>query len=203
MIGGNDVRGTWLGLISGCLLVLACGLILAGCGDSGSDSPSAAQLEKAKEEGERVAQERARVDELEKEVRKLKRSARHPQASSSPSAVSAVATPPEDSESELLRTFHAPSGNVSCAITSTGAFCTVDSIATTFRVEGGGAGQIESGSALPRSFGELAGYGSTVSAGSVSCTVPEADEPRGITCIDGDSGHGFEASRISSRQDAY
>lgn len=192
----------WVAL---CLVFLACGLTVAGCGESSSDDPSEKQLEKAREEGERVAQERARVDQLEEEVRNLKRSTRRSKDDSSPSAVPAASTPPAEdgSDSELLRTFHAPSGNVSCAITSSGALCTVDSIATTFRVEGGGAGQIESGSALPRGYGELVEFGNTVNAGSITCTVPESDEPRGITCVDTSTGHGFEASRITSRQDAY
>jgi len=189
-------------LFSICCFLLALGLTVSACGDSGSTGPSETQLEKAKEEGERAADERARVDELEEEVRNLKRSTRRSRGTGPPSAVPA-STPPQQGESELLRSFHAPSGNVSCAISTSGAFCSVDSIATTFRVEGGGSGRVESGSALPRGFGELAGYGSTVSAGSVTCSIPAAAEPRGITCVDTGSGHGFEASRISSRQDAY
>jgi len=62
---------------------------------------------------------------------------------------------------------------------------------------------MESGSALPRGFGELADYGSTVSAGSITCTIPASAEPRGIACVDTGSGHGFEASSVSSRQEAY
>lgn len=179
--------------------------MVAGCGDTSSDGLSEKQLEKAREEGERVAQERARVDELEEEVRNLKRSSQRSKADHAPSAVPAASTPPPEdgSDSELLRTFHAPSGNVSCAITQSGAFCTVDSIATTFRVEDGGAGQIESGSVLPRGYGELVEFGTAVNAGSITCTVPASDEPRGITCVDTGSGHGFEASRVASRQDAY
>ncbi len=202
---GGDVSRTLLRVFSICLLLMVCGLTVSGCGGSSSDSPSEAQLEKAKEEGERVAQERARVDELEKEVRSLRRSARRAKAGGPTTAAPASSAPSPESggENELLQTFHAPSGNVSCAITSDGAFCSVASIGTTFRVEGGGVGEIESGSVLPRGFGELAAYGRTISAGSITCTVPEADEPRGITCLDASSGHGFEASRVSSRQKAY
>jgi hypothetical protein len=198
------VRRNLICVVSVCSLLLAVGVV-TGCGDSESENPSEAQLEKAKEEGERVAEERARVDELEKEVRNLKRSARRSKAGSAQTAVTATPEPASENggEDELLRTFHAPSGNVSCAITSTGAFCTVASIATTFRLQNGEAGQTEAGSVLPRGSGELAGYGSTVSAGSVTCTVPEADEQRGIVCVDAISGHGFEASRVGSRQDVY
>jgi hypothetical protein len=187
-------------VVSVCSLLLTI-VVVAGCGDSETESSSEAQLEKAKEEGERVAEERARVDDLEKEVRSLKRSARRSKAGTAHTTPTVASE--NGSENEFLRTFHAPSGNVSCAITSTGAFCTVDSIATTFRLQDGEAGEIEAGSVLPRASGELAGYGSVVSAGSVTCTVPEADEPRGIACVDGGSGHGFEASRVASRQDVY
>ncbi|HKO38703.1 MAG TPA: hypothetical protein VJU14_10085 [Solirubrobacterales bacterium] len=141
------------------------------------------------------------MDELEEEVRGLKRAARQ-RTESVPQEVNAAPSPSEGDEPELLRSFHAPSGNVSCAITSTGAFCTVASIATTFRLETGSPGKIESGAALPRGFGEFVGFGNTINAGSVTCTIPESDEPRGITCVDS-AGHGFEASRIQGRQKAY
>jgi hypothetical protein len=42
-----------------------------------------------------------------------------------------------------------------------------------------------------------------VSAGSISCEVPPSDVPRGVTCVDIGTGHGFEASRIASREKAY
>lgn len=188
---------------SAVLLLCGFGFVVSGCGDSSSDAPSAAQLEKAREEGERVGQERARVDELEEEVRGLKRAARDNSADEEPRAVNSTPAPPEQGDPALLRSFHAPSGNVSCAITSQGAYCTVDSIATTFRLEDGRPGDIESGAALTRGFGELAGYGTSVSAGSVTCTIPESNEERGIVCSDAGSGHGFEASRIPARQKVY
>lgn len=176
--------------------------MLSGCGDSSSDAPAEAQLEKAREEGERAGQERARVDELEEEVRGLKRAARQRTENAVPQEVNAPPPRSGDDEPELLRSFHAPSGNVSCAITSTGAFCAVNSIATTFRLNVGSPGEIESGAALPRGFGELVGFGNTISAGSVTCTVPESNEPRGIVCVDS-AGHGFEASRVSERQKTF
>ena len=188
--------------MSGVLLLCGFGFVLSGCGDSSAEAPSAAQLEKAREEGERAARERARVDELEEEGRGLTRAARRSPARVEVREVNPTPPPPEESGPALLRSFHAPSGNVSCAITSTSAFCTVASIATTFRVEAGGAGEIESGTALPRGSGEPIGFGNTISAGSFTCTIPESDEPRGIVCTDA-SGHGFEASRVSSRQKTY
>lgn len=189
--------------VSGVVFLLVLGFGILGCGESDPDAPSAAQLERAKEEGERVAQERARVDELEEEVRDLKRGTRGGQGRAKPVAEEPIPVPVEPSSSQLLRSFHAPSGNVSCAITSDGAYCSVDSIATTFRIEDGEPGLIESDTALPRGSGELAAYGSTISAGSITCTVPASNEPHGIICSDSASGHGFEASRVTARQDAY
>ncbi len=187
------------------LLLCVFSLGLLGCGGSESNAPSAAQLEKAREEGEREGQERARVDELEEEVQALKRKTRQDKATPSPAVGSPTPAPVEqrEPETELLRSFHAPSGNVSCAITSNGAYCTVASIATTFRLTVGSPGQIEPGAVLPKGFGELADWESTVSAGSITCTVPASNEPRGIVCSDVSSGHGFEASRVSARQKAY
>jgi hypothetical protein len=193
-------RTQMLGATVGGVLLLC--PLLAGCGASGADSPSEAELARARSEGERVAGERARVDELEEEVRSLKRQARRPRAELS-GPMSQPPDLPEEGVPQLLRSFHAPSGNVSCAITGDGAFCTVDSIGTTFRVEGDSPGQIESGATLPQGFGELAGYGSSVSAGPITCTVPAAAEPRGIVCTNSNSGHGFEASRVGGRQKAF
>jgi hypothetical protein len=187
---------------AGALLLCGFGFALAGCGDSSNDEPSAAQLKSARQEGERAGRERARVDELEEEVRGLKRSARTDSAGEKRRAVSSTPPPAADGGTELLRSFHAPSGNVSCAITSGGAYCSVASIATTFRLRVGSPGEIESGAALPENFGEPIEFGSTVSAGSVTCTVPESDEPSGIICSD-NTGHGFEASRVSERQKVY
>ena len=43
--------------------------------------------------------------------------------------------------------------------------------------------------------------GSTVTVGSVTCEVPPENVARGIACAKG--GHGFEASRVASRQKVY
>jgi hypothetical protein len=166
--------------VSVLLLLGVFGFALLGCGDSGSDTPSAAQLERAKEEGERAALERMRVEREPEPVERMERS-----------------------ETKPLQTFHTPSGNVSCAITADGAFCTVNSLATTFRIEGGGPGQVESGSALAVESGKRADYGSTISTGTISCAVPRKIEARGVTCSDVSSGHGFEASLVKARQRTY
>lgn len=178
--------------------------LLAGCGGSGSSGPSEAQLQAAKRQGEEAAHEKDRINNLQKQVRGLKRQARRKGSTVVVEDDSGVeATSPESSGSAVLRTFHAPSGNVSCEILSRGALCSVGSISTTFAFSDGQAGQIESGASLPQNAGELAPYGSIVSAGVISCTVPLSSEPHGIICVDSESGHGFEASRVGDRQRAY
>jgi hypothetical protein len=177
----------------------------SGCGDS-SSGPSEAQLQAAKAEGEEAAREKDRIDNLQKQVRGLKHQAKQATTAPAPAAQtdSTVSSEPSDTgASSVLRSFHAPSGNVSCEILADGALCSVDSVATTFAFSDGQPARIESGASLPRSAGELAPYGTTVSAGSVTCTVPRSDDPHGITCVDAGSGHGFEASRVASRQHAY
>lgn len=176
---------------------------LSGCGGSSSTGPSEAQLEAAKKQGEEAAQERDRVNSLQKQVRGLKHQAK--QGSTVVVEHDSGGEPASSggNGTTVLRTFHAPSGNVSCEILSNGALCSVGSIATTFSFSNGEAAQINSGASLSDNAGELAPYGSTISAGSITCTIPESSEPRGIICSDADSGHGFEASRVGERQHAY
>jgi hypothetical protein len=176
---------------------------LVGCGST-SSQPSEAQLEAAKRQGEEAAHEKDRIDNLQKQVRTLRRQTRH----GGSTVVVEHGSGTETSSSEgggsvVLRTFHAPSGNVSCEILSKGALCSVGSIGTTFAFSEGQAAQVESGASLSENAGELAPYGSTVSAGTVTCTVPQSSEPHGIICADSESGHGFEASRIGDRQHVY
>lgn len=187
-------------------LSMAIGLVgLAGCGGSSSSAPSEAQLEAAKRQGEETAREKDRIDSLQKQVRGLKKQqAKHRDSTVVVERDSGVETTPSvGGGSAVLRTFHAPSGNVSCEILSNGALCSVGSISTTFAFSEGQAGQIESGASLPEGAGELAPYGSTVNAGTVTCRVPLSSEPHGIICSDTESGHGFEASRVGDRQHAY
>lgn len=184
------------------LAALLLALVVAGCGGSSSDGPSEAQLEAAKKEGEETAHERDRVDGLQKQVNRLKRLAKRGGPISAGHHGSESAVVPE-SESAMLRIFHAPSSNVSCEISAHGALCSVGSTAETFSFDNGQEAEITPGAALADGAGEPATYGAVVSNGSIACTVPEADEPHGIICEDGDSGHGFEASRVSSRQRAF
>ncbi|MGV1049947.1 MAG: hypothetical protein ACOYD4_15650 [Solirubrobacterales bacterium] len=126
-------------------------------------------------------------------------SANAPIVSDAPDDVAAE----EADVSTALRIFHSPSGNISCAILPDGALCAVGSLDETFVFDHGGPGTIESGAALSPEAGELAPYGTTVSEGAITCVVPRSDEPRGIVCSDSSTGHGFEASRVSSRQHTY
>ena len=197
-----SLKLVWMAVV-GVLLLAALGA-LAGCGDSGSND-SAARLEAAKHEGEEVAREKARIDRLEQKVRHLQ-SQTH-SGGDSTVVVEGDATegesPSQSGGSEVLRSFHAPSGNVSCEILSDGALCSVDSIAETFSFSDGEEGSVDPGVALPRGSGEPVGYGNSIAAGSVICTIPPSDSPHGIVCADSDSGHGFEASRVLARQRTY
>jgi hypothetical protein len=201
----NDLRQILLlGLGATCMVLLAVGM--TACGDSGSSTADQSQLEAARKEGEEAAREKERVSRLERQVNNLKKRS-HREEHASPTGSSAIADEsaggPQRSESSVLRSFHAPSGNVSCEIRSNGALCSVNSIGETFTFSDRGAARVEPGAALPRSYGELAPYGTVVSAASITCTIPQSNEPKGVTCTDSESGHGFEASRVPARQKAY
>lgn len=153
-------------------------------------------------QGEEVAHERDRIDSLQKQVNRLKQQAEHDEPVSADHAGAQSVVVPE-SEPATVRIFHAPSGNVSCEISAHGALCSVGSTAETFSFDNGQPAETTPGTALADGAGELASYGAVLSSGSIVCRIPESDEPHGIICEDGDSGHGFEASRVSSRKRAY
>lgn len=176
-------------------------IAVGGCGSSASNTVSREQLEAARAEGEEKARERGRVNHLQHQVHGLKRRIDHSEDAASAPAVGEESS--DGGQSVPVRAFHAPSGNVSCEILSDGALCTVVSAGVTFSFGGGEVAEVLSTTSLPASAGELAPYGSTISAGSVSCIIPSADDPHGVICVDGVSGHGFEASRVVSRQRAY
>jgi hypothetical protein len=194
---------------TGLVVVVALCAIVAqtamnGCGGSGSDTPSAQQLESARREGEEAAREEAQIKSLQHQVHRLQGEVRRQgRSATADNPTPASAEPAESAGSSVLRSFHAPSGNVSCEILSDGALCSVASTDQTFVFSDGEEARVESGTALPRDAGEPAPYGSTISAGSIVCSVPQSNEPRGITCSDGESGHGFEASRVADRQHVY
>ncbi len=100
--------------------------------------------------------------------------------------------------------FHSPSNNIACSLQGDGATCTVASLGLSFVLPlgGGGAYTLES-SSVTQGAGDTAPYGTTVSNGPVTCTVPAQNSPQGITCDDTNSGHGFQASRVAARQQVY
>lgn len=203
--GGGKRARVWH--LASCLLLLAV-VALAGCGGSSASSTttiSAAQLRAAKKTGEEKARERDRVNNLQRQLHNLKRQVKHRSAvqtgNSAPAPPSTSSPAPESNAP--VRSFHAPSGNVSCEILTDGASCTVESVGETFAFEAGEPARIEPTATLPSALGELIDYGNTVSVGSISCEVPPSDVARGITCSDATSGHGFEASRVPARQSAY
>jgi hypothetical protein len=99
------------------------------------------------------------------------------------------------------RTFHVGQGNVSCRVDGEGAACAVATLGDTFVLPPSGEAYREPGLQLGRGEGERVAYGSTITVGSVTCDVPPENVARGITCAKG--GHGFEASRVASRQKVY
>jgi hypothetical protein len=100
--------------------------------------------------------------------------------------------------------FHTPSDNVACYVEATGAMCSIASLDITFVLPtDGGVAFTEAGQAVPHDAGQVAAYGTSVSNGAVTCTVPPQSVPHGVTCADTGTSHGFEASRIAARQNVY
>jgi len=120
------------------------------------------------------------------------------QATQPPQAPPPASDPPP--ATVATRTFHAPSGNVSCRVTATSAVCTVSKIATSFEFTDGAAARRRTSSVLPHGAGFEAAWDSTVTLGTVRCTIPPQKEARGVRCMDTSTGHGFEASRVPARQ---
>lgn len=177
----------------------------AGCGESEQNvEPSEAvelRIDRERKEAATLARQQKNVEDLRAEVRRLKSgkgatasatpAPSPPQASSSPSA------------SGASRAFHAPSANVNCEITETTARCSVVSIGQSFVMPSGGAARMESGIAVSEGAGALADWGESVSLGQITCVIPLESQPRGITCENLSTGHGFEASRVPERQRTY
>ena len=123
-------------------------------------------------------------------------------AASSTTSSTQPATVPTAPAPAPTRTFHTPSGNVSCAIGTTGVACSVASVQTTFGLVLGRPGTIAPGAEVGRAAGELVAWGSTVTVGAISCNIPRETQRLGVVCFD-DTGHGFEASRVPARRKAY
>jgi Double zinc ribbon len=102
------------------------------------------------------------------------------------------------------RVFHTQSGNVACEVQAESARCAVASSQQTFVLpEGHGRAYTQYGLALPVGSGFLAPYGASLRVGSVTCAIPRQNEPKGIICASNRSRHGFEASKVPSRQRVY
>jgi hypothetical protein len=193
------------------LALAALAFSLGGCGGGGSSSSGTsaqAQIKEARKVGEESAREKDRVDSLEKQMRKLRHQVRHKHAASdaggnAEAPTQGVAQPAPETLDTEVREFHVASGNVSCQVRADGATCTVEPISQTFSFVDGGPAATDTGSALPLDLGEVVPYGTTIAVGSVSCEVPASNVPQGIVCVDAGSGHGFEASRVASRQKVY
>ncbi|HEX3240185.1 MAG TPA: hypothetical protein VHR18_08635 [Solirubrobacterales bacterium] len=183
-------------------------LLLAGCGggSSASDTRSSQeQIEQARHEGAVAAHRRERVAALQRRVARLERRSRAGSAATvqaqQPTPTAPATT--EDVAEPSQRYFHTPSGNVSCTVSPGGATCVVSSTGQGFVLETGNGAWVEAGSSVPSGTGELVPYGSTISADPISCSVPASDEARGVVCTDASTGHGFEASRVESRQRTF
>ncbi|HTA35855.1 MAG TPA: hypothetical protein VK761_03980 [Solirubrobacteraceae bacterium] len=112
--------------------------------------------------------------------------------------------PAQPSTDGKERAFFAPSGNVSCAIQGDGARCSVATADLTFVLPpGGGTAFTVPELQLARASGYEAPFGSEESNGAVVCSIPPSNVPSGITCRDSATGHGFEASRVPSRQKTF
>jgi hypothetical protein len=102
------------------------------------------------------------------------------------------------------QSFYAPDGNISCSLQGEGAQCSVASADRTFVIpRGGGSAYTVSGLSVPLGAGSEAPFGTERSDGVIVCDIPPEDVPAGVTCRDTTSGHGFEASRVASRQAVY
>ncbi len=134
----------------------------------------------------------------------VRRPAKQSARPSTRTAPATVATGGGEASVAPALTFYAPTGNVSCEIEEGAVRCSVASAGVTLELPAGAAqGLIVAGLEVTRGAGVAAGYGTTESSGSVICEIPPQSVPRGITCTDTNTGHGFEASRDSDRRKVF
>lgn len=102
------------------------------------------------------------------------------------------------------RVFYAPGRNISCSLQSESVQCSVASADVTFVLApGGGGAYTMPGLSVSPAAGQEAPYDTQQSDGVVVCQIPPESVPAGITCRNTASGHGFEASRVASRQSVF
>lgn len=187
------------------VLILVVAAVCTSLASCGSDGASSDEIQQARAEAAAQQKLKDKQAELERKVNELKKQKTSSSGATKTVTVASGGTdaPSEASGSGSQRTFSAPSGNVSCRVSSSTAVCTVASINTTFVLNSSGSAFRESGTRLPRGSGTPVGYGTTVTEGSVTCTVPASSQASGITCVNAATGHGFEASRRPERQKTY
>jgi hypothetical protein len=111
---------------------------------------------------------------------------------------------PAASSSSASEGFYAPSGNVTCSLHSESAECSVASNDMTFVLpQGGGSAYTIGGLSVSRGEGSEAPFDTERSDGEIICNIPAENVPAGITCRNTATGHGFEASKVYSRQKVY
>lgn len=186
----------------------ACGLIglvaltLAACGDN-SDDAVEQRISRERAEAAKQAKQEAEIDRLKDELKDVKKGGgktttviREGDRGSDGGASQSASRP----AGTATKVFHTPGGRVTCAIYADGADCSVASIGATFVLRPGGPARIESGLRLSAGSGSTVGWDQAVTVGSVTCVIPPQSAPRGVACSDSATGHGFEASKVSSRQ---
>lgn len=185
-----------------CLATIAV-VAVSGCGSS----DDAVESRIARERGEAASQARQeqKVKDLEAKLRDVERRAAKTKTKTVVERQASASTPARSdsgggTSSGSSETFHVPSGNVSCRITTSSARCSVARTGTSFSFSAGSGSASTGGEFLSRGSGYQTGWGTTVSAGSVSCRIPTENEKAGIRCSDSSTGHGFEASAVAERQ---
>ncbi len=192
------------------LSVIGCGMVVALSACGGSDDDLENRISRERAEAASQARQAERIKGLEAKLRQVERDAKRQSTSKVKTVVERESAPRSSSNARAAASgggrsevFHAPSGNVSCEVTAVSARCTVAKIGTTFRFDTGSGAATTGGEGLGRGAGYAVGWDTSVSVGSVSCRIPAENERAGIRCNDSSTGHGFEASAVSSRQKLY
>lgn len=189
--------------VAGAWVTLA--LALTACGDSDQGAVEE-RISRERAEAAQQAKQKAEIDRLKDELDDVKRGDGRTTTvvREGGSSSSGMRGNGGSSSGTALRVFHSPGGRVNCAIFSDGADCSVASIGSTFVLRrGSGPARLESGLRLSAGSGSTVGWDQSVTAGTITCVVPPQSAPRGIACNDSATGHGFEASKVPSRQKTF
>lgn len=186
------------------------GLAFSGCGGN-SEEAVEQRIARERAEAAQQAKQEAEIKDLQQRLKDAEKKRggtttviKDGGASSGGGSSSGGSSGGGGSPSGALRMFHTPGGRVNCAIYRDGADCSVTGAGSTFTFRrGGGEARVEPGLRLGSSSGSAASWGETIREGSISCEIPLQSASRGITCVDAESGHGFEASKVPARQRLY